>query len=382
MIATTRPNAALLGIDGIRAIAFGAVFVSNMRHIVPMRGNFYGLSLDCFVESGVGVAIFFVLSGYLLTFRFWQAPEKWLQRQKSTFFVRRAARLLPAYLLCLLTLVIFQQHWQSPQERWDVFLHLVTLHNFTEFSFYSISDPFWTIPVQMQFYLLMPFIVACMACVCRSTSLAFLFLLFLSLASYGLQCVVMLVAASMQTWPFDPSIVQRNGFVLAKSTLAHLPIFLIGMAAGYLYWDPGKIRSQRRLYPLALGIAFWASAVAVVSIVTTSLEADLTPPFSRYCYPLLPCLIAAALLCLNHSGIIGLLEVPPMRWLGKISYGMYIFHFPCLKLVLSAYRHILSDEPNPMTLGVCGFAISIAVATAAYVLIEQPVIRIFSKSPL
>lgn len=69
-------------------------------------------------------------------------------------------------------------------------------------------------------------------------------------------------------------------------------------------------------------------------MVTTPLEDALTLPFGRYAFPVLPVLVTLAILFQQDSGLLKLLEFAPLRGLGVISLGLYIFHFPCLKLAV------------------------------------------------
>ena len=148
----------LPGLHGLRAIAAFSVFISNMRHIVPIGGRCGMFDIRIFVESGVGVAFFFVLSGYLLTLSFWKAPELWKPfKNPVQYLFQRVTRLYPLYFICLSGLVIYQKDWQTIKDIQDIVLHFLMLHNLFEFSFYSISSPLWTIPIQAQFYFCLPF---------------------------------------------------------------------------------------------------------------------------------------------------------------------------------------------------------------------------------
>ncbi len=118
VMAANRPKKPHLpGLDGLRAFAAVCVFLSNMRHLVTMEGKLGVLDFHRFVESGIGVLFFFLLSGYLLTLGFWRQPQDWRPwRKPLDYAVRRASRLLPAYFACLVALVVYTKHWQDPTE--------------------------------------------------------------------------------------------------------------------------------------------------------------------------------------------------------------------------------------------------------------------------
>ncbi len=368
----------LPGLDGLRAIAALAVFLSNMRHLVAMDGKLWVFDFHRFVESGIGVLFFFLLSGYLLTLGFWRDPLKWRPwKNPFDYATQRASRLLPAYFVCLVALVAYRKHWQNSLEIEDTILHSLLLHNFAEFSFYGISEPLWTIPIQSQFYLLLPFILWLASVLGRSLRGSFVVLLLFCGGSYMLHFLVMTLALQMESWPFDRRFVSPDGFVLTKSTLAHMPIFIMGAAAGYLATRfPARPNGQ----PIQIwrGLAFWGATLSAFIMITTPLEDALTLPFGRFALPLLPTLVTMAILFQRDSGLLKLLESMPLRGLGTISFGLYLFHMPCLKIAVLATDKA-SLPGNQLLIGGLGFALTVTVAGVVNVFVERPIQRYFQS---
>jgi peptidoglycan/LPS O-acetylase OafA/YrhL len=252
-------------------------------------------------------------------------------------------------------------------------LHALLLHNCDERAFYGINEPFWTIAVQAQVYVLLPFLVWLAHTVGRSQRGTLIVLLLLSGGSYAAHFGLMTTAASVESWPLDPRWINPSGHVLSKSTLAHLPIVLLGAAAGFFdNRQPLKLPMK----PWRLSIVFWMAAISALLYVSIPDNWQITPPFARYGFPFLPLLMIVVIQQREASGLMSVLEYGPVRFLGMISYGMYIFHLPCLKLTAVMLRNY-GLSANPVVVGALGFACTIFVAILSYFLVERPVYRLW-----
>ena len=79
---------------------------------------------------------------------------------------------------------------------------------------------------------------------------------------------------------------------------------------------------------------------------------------------------------LFRDGLVSLLERAPIRALGVISYGVYIFHMPCLKVAIATVKKVSpSDEGNQLVIGLVGFALTVGVAAVTYLIVERPIAR-------
>lgn len=352
------------GLDAIRAAACLSVFAANLHRMAHLRGEFGIFDVQRLLESGIGVAALFILSGYLLCLSFWRSPQP-RPPAMVQFFLRRAARILPAYLLCLLAVVLITKHWQSSEQVTDVFLHLSLLHNFSAESFYSINQPFWTIGIQMQFYLLLPLLLALGAWLGRRKNSALILFSAITVGAYLLHRYLM-------THTADPDNPAWN-----RSALAHLPIFMLGVIGGrfHLWLSDRAARSQPGSFLPGI-IAFWASLLALLLILSTPLQDAIEIPFGRYHFPFVPALLLLVIMFTPYSGITKLLEQRAIRWLGAISYGIYLFHLPCLKAVANALERIGWDkETHWLALGIGGLLLTLPLAAASFFLIEKPIMR-------
>ena len=201
------------GLDGLRAVACLAVFGVHFQQITHVGGRFGPIDVKTLLANGnTGVALFFVLSGMLLGLTFWKGEHRFSLKR---YAMNRASRIAPAYYLCLTALVIHEAHFHTPREITDTVSHYLFAHNFAEYSIYSLNDPFWTIAVQVQFYVLFPLMILLLKPVRPIRPLAVLLVIGMAGGCYLAHRAVML--------HFQP---REQDYVLSHSLLAHLPIFL------------------------------------------------------------------------------------------------------------------------------------------------------------
>ncbi|MGH2506871.1 MAG: acyltransferase family protein, partial [Ktedonobacteraceae bacterium] len=157
-----KPKGTIASLDGVRAIAFLIVLllhVSTMALDLGLWRQSDNYFIAAFFAAGSsGVTLFFVLSGFLLFLPYAQA----LLLQKSwpdakIFYMRRVLRIFPAYYISLFILVWFSKPFLLQPHNWGELLPFLT---FTMgFSNSGLIDgPYWTLAVEFQYYLLLPFI--------------------------------------------------------------------------------------------------------------------------------------------------------------------------------------------------------------------------------
>ena len=372
-MATARQIPAL---DGLRAIACLAVFGVHWQQMTKFTGNAGPFNLKLLLENGnTGVCLFFMLSGFLLALPLWSgelAHTTISPRWAGRYALRRMTRILPAYYICLTALILMGRA-SGPV---DIALHYAMLHNLHEGSIYSISDPFWTLAVQAQFYAVLPVLLLLLSPLASRPRLSFFLLIAAAIGAFLAHQGVMNV--------FRPA---PNQYVVSHSLLAHLPHFLLGMSAAAAYvvlYHPAGSHLGRAMVSEPL---FWASVAAIVFILSVpSLDAWLRIPqvspqaiedasmIGRYNFPYVPILLAIVILTAPGTVIARqLLDLKPVRWLGAISFGMYVYHLPCLSLVKKwLEKSGESIAQNPWPLAMYGLLLALAVSLASFVLIERP----------
>jgi peptidoglycan/LPS O-acetylase OafA/YrhL len=313
----------------------------------------------------VGVDVFFVISGYLITRLLEESRDESARRALGTFYVRRMRRILPALLVTCLVTAIVAVALFTPDELVNVGKYLaatpVLLSNvatWSERSGYFAPDVrqlplshLWSISVEEQFYLIYPLLVIAIT----RYALPYRRLTLVVLASVSLSlCIWVSHYKPLANYFFAPT---RAWELLLGATLA------IG----------GTPRIGHRIVTEGLAAASLVGIAIAVHLYTAQ---TLYPGTAT----MLPCLATAALLATGSSPqpalVNRLLSWPPLVFVGLISYSLYLWHQPLLAFV--SYYRIAPLTPAATAVPL---AVTLLVAAASWRLIERPVrARLFMKS--
>ena len=345
----------LPALDGIRALAVLAVVIFHTS--------------EAWLSAGfLGVDVFFVVSGFLITALLVAERERAGRVDLRAFWIRRARRLLPALALVLAATTIYAVLLLGDQllshlrevfaavvyvTNWDLILRDVSY--FESFDRPSQLRHLWSLAVEEQFYLLWPLVFAGLS---RFVSRRLLLAIVLLLAGASLAWMIQLYTPGE-----DPSRVYFGSDPRAFT-------ILIGVALG-LVWRPWRWQwpEQRRLPCRLLDLIGLAGLAAVVLIMQQGhwREAWLYP------WGLLGASVASAALIAavaRRRWVLGrALGAGPLRWLGTRSYGVYLWHWPVL-LALS-----FELDLSGVALFAAGAPISAALAEASYRWVETPIRR-------
>jgi peptidoglycan/LPS O-acetylase OafA/YrhL len=120
------------------------VFGVHYNQIVRLGWSSGPFDVDVLLANGeYGVSLFFTLSGLLLSLPFWRSPARGTPRPGcGRYLLRRGARILPAYWVCLTLLIVLDGLWWIPGAATAIALHYTFLFNFTEFTVFSLNPPF------------------------------------------------------------------------------------------------------------------------------------------------------------------------------------------------------------------------------------------------
>ena len=330
-------------IDGLRALAVLAVILFHAD--VPGFGGGY-----------VGVDVFFVISGYLITQLLRVSHADVQPRRLGEFYVRRARRILPALLLvCVATLLVAlwllltEELVQLGKQLAAAPLLLSNLVAWSNGGYFTPAGPalslthLWSIAVEEQFYLLYPLTLLLIARWLPQRRRATLTLLML--ASFAL-CV----------WASYHRVV--------------LNYFSAPTRAWELLLGALLALHDRRSLPRWLAELLAAACLLLLAGVVGRYDAALPYPGA---YTLLPCLATVGLIASGGSHdtwVRRALSWRPLVFLGLISYSLYLWHQPLLGGV--TYWHI--TPPGPALRGATLVAVA-ALAALTWRLVEQPVRR-------
>ncbi len=296
----------------------------------------------------VGVDIFFVISGYLIT-NILNAPGGGSVGQRlKGFYLRRCRRILPALLVLLAVTTVLAMLLLSSRElsSFGRYLGFTTflLSNIAAWTDRSVGWPplvhLWTIAVEEQFYLAYPLLLLG---ICRAGKVP------------PVPLLGVLAAASFALCMWASYFAPTANMYLAPTRGWEL---LLG---GLLALDIASVRGR-----IGRGL------LSAVSLVTILLSVYCYSPRTRYpgAYSLLPCFAAGALLLCarDHSTQVSrVLSLRPVVFIGLISYSLYLWHVPIL--VLFGYGS--GTQPTALQTAVLLLA-SVLVAVASWRLVEQP----------
>lgn len=344
----------IASLDGVRALACLTVAGFHISEITrdthvwsPGQEPFIAALL---LAGFSGVTLFFVLSGFLLFMPYARAllfKSSWPSARR--FYSRRALRIIPAYYVCLFTLILLQHREYLQPNHWgQLALFLTFFMDSTKATYMAINGPFWTLAVEWQFYLLLPLLVlAIRALIARCSPgkrLPALVLCLLALMAWGMISQFWGYYVLTHLWP------QGIGWRIISMLLfgrsgKYLQDFAVGMLASLLYIyaryaDNGeRVKALlRRLQPwlwgaglaLLLFMALWHENAAhdngmlwldgLKGIYDLFSEAGFASGFGL-------CILA---LLFGNKPIQRLFALTPLRWIGHVSYSTYMWHLPLL----------------------------------------------------
>lgn len=348
-------------LDGLRAFAVAAVML-------------YHLGFPRTPGGFLGVDLFFVISGFLITTLLLQERRSAGRISLRGFWLRRARRLLPAALLLLLGVSLYAWLVADVTElgriRGDAFASLLYVQNWrlvwsgqSYFEAFSAPSPLrhlWSLAIEEQFYLVWPLVLAGLLRLVGRRRWAIAAVVALATAASAA------VMRSLHDPIADASRVYYGTDTRAHTLLAGVLLALAFDRAGRGTALRGRALTARwsRSVDAAgiTGLAFLLWAVAGVGDTDAWL-------YERFGF-LLVAVAAVGLVAasVQPRGVIrSLFAVPPLPWIGRLSYGLYLWHWP-VYLVLTPQR-VGWEGP---TLDALRFATTFAIASASYHLVERP----------
>jgi len=339
-------------LDGLRGISILLIYI---HHLYPplVRGGF------------LGVDIFFVLSGFLITSLL---VEEWNRKgliSLKDFYIRRALRLMPAVFLLIfitatLALIVLDKRIATETYQ-GIWLTLSYLSNwFYAFGYFSPNNPLgitWSLAIEEQFYLTWPLLL----------SLALRFKLGRRWILYILALFIALISLHRKILAehYGPSILR---LYYASDTRADT--LLMGCLLGLLVsWNllPHNKKLEISVKSLAaVGVIFLGYLVGTKSWVCLML-------YQRGGYTLVALSIAAILtvviICPPKFALL-VLKFPPLVWIGRISYGLYLWHWPIRWFIYPKEALPASEQL------VAVVVLSLLLTGLSYHFVEKPFLRL------
>jgi len=371
-------------LDGIRALSVLAVIVYHANKLW-LPGGF------------LGVEVFFVISGYLITLLLLAESEKNGTVSLKQFWLRRARRLLPALWVVVLGVVVFAALFQREilgTLRGDVIAALFYGFNwfqvwvgtsyFTSFEFVPLRH-LWSLAVEEQFYLIWPVVM-------------------LVVAKFGkrrlpiVSAVFVLIAVALAVYTgvvYQPGVISTIAdtpeqfmslFGQSVSRVDYLFLGTITRSSGLLlgaalaiWWRPWLLQNSRagesKLYDFvgfgglaALAFMMWRFNTVIEGTDGGTVGYDLLFRGGFFLTDIASVALIAAAVHPGSKVIARGLSNPILVWLGRRSYGFYLFHWP----VFQFYRRFAGEGLTPYEFVVL-VLLALALTELSYRYIETPV---------
>lgn len=324
-------------LDGVRGIAILMVFMAHFFMLEP-QSWFSTAAGRLFGSMWLGVDLFFVLSGYLIT--------GILLRSRGTenyfrgFYARRALRIFPAYYVFLVIvfwlLPALSSRIAAAQESGYGWYFIFYVQNWwmaaegQRIPVWGVNH-LWSLAIEEQFYLVWPVLVM----LCREGSSLRRLCLVLIAVSIGAKVALIFSGTGWMT--------------VYTATVAHME----GLAAGAWVATLGKAEIQRR--NRLLSVIGGISGMALAALVLWGVDTETSPARTAMA---ISCAsgFSGWILYLIHvdklpSKLRAALGSPVLTWFGRYSYGLYLMHYvmvlsPNSRLLTSLYPDIIHADPN------------------------------------
>jgi peptidoglycan/LPS O-acetylase OafA/YrhL len=357
----------ILELDGIRGLAIIAVMIFHLAQYRPAHPDVLSGAIDL---GWIGVDLFFVLSGFLITSVL--LSEKGSPHYLRNFFVRRALRILPLYYLVVLCFF----HLELP-----VAHHFHALRYFTNDSeplyWLQLSNwrsafgelasspvgPFWSLAIEEQFYIVWPFVV-----------------LWSSERGLMIVCIVIAaVSASLRFLPPFQAIDASNAEFLYRLTPFRLEPLCYGALLALL---PTHAEQNSRLERWMISACIGGALILLAAVTAGGNATKYSNPMvATYGFTgvdlLCAGLVGLAIVSRDRHGLTAFLRNSTLRRFGKLSYALYVFHIQVAILLTFATAKLIGGGLLTSFINISvGIAFAYLLAACSWRWIEAPLLSV------
>lgn len=358
--ARSQPSSFRPDIEGLRAVAVGLVLL-------------YHAGVDHFAGGFVGVDVFFVISGFLITGLIVREIERTGRLSLLNFYARRAKRLLPASSLVLVFSAVVAYALLPVTQRTifggDVVAASLYVVNWV-FANRSVDylaegvavspvQHFWSLAIEEQFYIVWPLLIVLGVLVARHRGVRLRPTLALGLVAVVLPSLI---------WSIHVSGATPTAFFVSTTRLWEL-----GVGAAVALGTPWWVRVPRR-------VAGMASLLGILAILSSAVILNAAVIWPGW-WATIPVVGTAAVIIGGHLGVDSLayrfLSLRPAVWIGGLSYSLYLWHWPMLVGAAAMWGDLRTIH------GLAVVAASFVPAWLSYRVVENPVRRseLLARSP-
>jgi peptidoglycan/LPS O-acetylase OafA/YrhL len=359
------PRFYLPQLDGLRFIAFLLVFIHNAPSISSSK-----LWAAVHDYGWIGVDLFFCLSGFLITKLLVTEREQTGRINIRNFYIRRILRIWPLYFFYIILILLLPDYYLRPNTNNEA-LQVAGLVTFSFNVVYIYLFPFaltffihlWTISFEEQFYLVAPWLIHKLKAVSSKKTKETLYIIFL----LGIALRVIFIY-----FQFKHPVIYTLPFTRFEALLG-------GVAIGLGLFDTVFHKIQSWLLFL-LGATF----NALVFILPNIYEINWDLMLSYFFVGVGMSLVVFSITRKDNQLLKRLLSNLFLTYLGKISYGLYVFHIISIRLAFQLFEAIQNTEGRSLEelntlVFIAGLIITVVLSAASYQFIEKPFLKLKEK---
>jgi len=357
------------GLDGLRAVAFLLVFAFHTGYL----------------QIGwVGVSLFFVLSGFLITGILLDMKKTFSAKQYFIkFYGRRFLRIFPLYYSYLILMsgmatwlasipykprymqIFLDQVWYAASYVYDFFFGTIAF----KYSFFL--DHFWSLSVEEQFYIFWPLIILLVP----GKSLRKLFLGFIALGPVFRIAFLFIYRSGVFRFLGDTA-----PLAIFPLPFSYMDAFAFG--AYISRYSIPKAKTQFFLALVLLPVTGFASqyiSTGGIGAISAFGYPLLLPESYQFIwgYTFLNYFFAVVIYAVAKDGLFNsFLELAPLRYLGKISYGSYVYHFPIIWFASRIRDLGMADPYAKPAVTLISFLGTLLLASISYKYLEKPLLNL------
>jgi peptidoglycan/LPS O-acetylase OafA/YrhL len=350
-------------LDGLRAVAIGLVLLA---HFPPpasydMTAKIW-LMMQSLRPAYIGVDIFFVLSGFLITRILLQEKRSFGRINIRAFYIRRALRIFPIFYMTLFFCTIYFRLTAQ-----DVIVFAAYAANLSLLPVATPLDHTWSLAVEEQFYLVWPLL------------LHFLPLRYGDFVTkYAMPGLALLAAATIAIG--DPG--AQGAAFINELPVTRMLSLAFGANLAVRQLDGREIPQRISLALGALGILILGGTLAGRTMGIIVYEASYwvfaTLGFAVLSFGIVSCCVFAGDGPAPAGFMVRVLCAASVRYIGRISYGLYLYHYPILYMYGLHDKQIAATGSNGKLLLAALFT-TVVFASLSYHFVESPILRLKSR---
>jgi peptidoglycan/LPS O-acetylase OafA/YrhL len=351
----------LPGLHGLRFIGAAIVFIGHLDQMRRGIGLYPQEWLP--IPDKLGVILFFVLSGHLITFLLFKEKSK-SHISLGSFYVRRLLRILPLYYLIVFSALFYNKVDNFTYS--DILFHLMVLPNYS-----GIGIPFakhvWSIGIEEQFYLIQPIVSKYL-----TLKSLIVFLLFVVFSEEYFNILDALSHLIFNSFPLPFSI-----WGPFREGCQYYGCIAIGCLSFIFYYLKKDSLLKEILFSKIFQLATYATLI-IMLFITHSIPGKRGVDFRFYA-------VVFSIIILNVSrnkNSIIKIENSFYRFFGDLSYGIYMFHPSCMYLVFHSLNNVFPKEDG-FVINICRYLITFTLTTLlswlSFKYFERPFLDIKDK---